>query len=577
MSILPNPTPLQRRILTETGNLVVIGGPGTGKTTVALAKAEEFVKHAKPECYQSVLFLSFSNAAVHRIREASRGSIPRHVLRKLTITTFHGLCYSILASHWRLIGLRKPFQLLPPEDEAILRSDLKEPALSSTLQHLEVEEGRVRFDRFAPLVVTLFERQPVIAAAYAKAFPLVIVDEYQDTSDEQETIVQFLGRNGQILYLGDPNQRIYDFVAGTRPDRLERTAARDGVSVVRLDVNHRNGATDIAQVGRAILEGVTRIPRPSSVHVWGFRDRSSQIRMLKRAIVKLEDDLTKILPPGTPTSIAIMARTNSYVQGLSTALLNTNDEWPSPFRHQVLINTDAVAIAWDAVMVLLEPDFDISHRTAEILRNAARLNRLKGDNESRIKQARKFEEWAELEEAGRLPRTARAAHELRSRIERFVESITGDPTIDCQVARDVFRQLPGNALDQLTAVLELRMPTGGISDLTGVLAERYLERGSYYGARQVAEAALLRERLELGSHTRSPRVLMTMHKSKGKQFDAVVIVDGHDRKDGNRLLYKDEQESRRLLHVAITRARFKAIILTKVYDPSPIIPRFFNE
>lgn len=145
---------------------------------------------------------------------------------------------------------------------------------------------------------------------------------------------------------------------------------------------------------------------------------------------------------------------------------------------------------------------------------------------------------------------------------------------DCGAAREVFRNLPGDNLDQVTAVLDLRMPTGGISDLAGALGEAQLDQGGYYGARAIAESALLKERMELGSYTGSPRVLMTMHKCKGKQFDAVIIVEGHH--NPNRLLLGDERESRRLLHVAITRAQVKTVILTLAYDRSPLIPTFVD-
>lgn len=573
MSILEEPTPLQRRVLETAGDLLVVGVPGTGKTTVALAKAEAFIEQTQLEDYQSVLFLSFSNAAVHRIREAARGGISRYALRRIETTTFHGLCYSILASHRRLVGLQKPFSLLPPEDEASLRSRLEEPDRSAEFRRLEVEEGKVRFDRFSTLTITLFDGQPLIAAAYGQAFPLVIVDEYQDTSDEQDEVVQLLTRGGQVIYLGDPDQRIYDYVPGTRPDRLDRTGRRAGVETIRLEVNHRSGGTDIAQLGRAVLRGERQVARPTCVHVRGFGNtRTSQVDVLKREIVRLEEFLARRLPAGTPKSIAIMARTNAHVQGLSSALLETNDRWQYPFRHQVLLSPEAVAIAWDAVMVIVEARMTTDQRTAEVLRSAARLNRLKVDVESRIRQAERLERWADDVDRGHLSGRAAAAHELRRRVDEFTASVTGDPASDCRAAREVLRGLPGDYLDQLTSVLDLRLPAGGIGDLSGALAESYLDRGAYQNARAISEAALLKERMELGSYSRAPRVLMTMHKCKGKQFHAVIIVDAHHRP--HRLLEGDVHESRRLLHVAITRASTRTVILTPTYRPCPILPRF---
>ncbi len=86
----------------------------------------------------------------------------------------------------------------------------------------------------------------------------------------------------------------------------------------------------------------------------------------------------------------------------------------------------------------------------------------------------------------------------------------------------------------------------------------------------------MREKLMGSDADGGGRLLMSMHKAKGKEFDAVVVVDGPSPRD--RLVLSDDSasaglpKSRRLLHMAITRARTRATILTPVWDRCAILP-----
>jgi DNA helicase-2/ATP-dependent DNA helicase PcrA len=89
----------QQEVLRADGHALVVGKPGTGKTTVALLKA---VKFATDNADGQVLFLSFSNSAVQRIRAASRLRIPRAIRARLEFNTFHGFAYDVMRSHAKL-------------------------------------------------------------------------------------------------------------------------------------------------------------------------------------------------------------------------------------------------------------------------------------------------------------------------------------------------------------------------------------------------------------------------------------------------------------------------------------------
>ena len=214
------PTDEQQAVLSSSDDLLIIGGAGSGKTTVALEKARRFASENELAPDQRVLFLSFSNTAVRRIQEAAGLALTKRDRRKIAVTTFHSFCHEVLGAHWRLAGLGAPFELLTPGAVAVMKtrlSDHEDPEAS--VLALE-KEGQVCFERYAPLVVALFDRVGTLRTAYASAYPLVVVDEYQDTANHEHDLVRRLAQHGQLICCGDPKQRIYDFRLGTVDDRL---------------------------------------------------------------------------------------------------------------------------------------------------------------------------------------------------------------------------------------------------------------------------------------------------------------------------------------------------------------------
>src|SRR2546426_2980064 len=93
----------RQRILAAEGHVLVIGGPGCGKTTIALAKAQKRIE-AGLAPGQSVLFLSFSRAAVSRVIEASKLQLPKELQKQLSIHTFHSFFWEMLKAHGYLLG-----------------------------------------------------------------------------------------------------------------------------------------------------------------------------------------------------------------------------------------------------------------------------------------------------------------------------------------------------------------------------------------------------------------------------------------------------------------------------------------
>ena len=78
----------RKRILSADGHMLVVGGPGSGKTTIALLKARRRVL-SRLDVAQTVLFLSFSNSAIRRIMESAGRILTSDIADRVEIKTYH--------------------------------------------------------------------------------------------------------------------------------------------------------------------------------------------------------------------------------------------------------------------------------------------------------------------------------------------------------------------------------------------------------------------------------------------------------------------------------------------------------
>lgn len=113
----------RKRILDEDGHMLVVGGPGSGKTTIALLKARRRVLE-QLNAGQKVLFLSFSNSAIRRIMESAGRILTDEVADHVEIKTYHSFAWEILTSHGYLTSSQRRMRILPAQDAAVRAAGL---------------------------------------------------------------------------------------------------------------------------------------------------------------------------------------------------------------------------------------------------------------------------------------------------------------------------------------------------------------------------------------------------------------------------------------------------------------------
>ncbi|WP_309238405.1 UvrD-helicase domain-containing protein [Actinoplanes aureus] len=250
----------RKAILAASGHLLIQGGPGCGKTTIALIKASEVLATLEPE--QRVLFLSFSRAAVRQISDRMRGTLTRTVRDRLEVRTFHSFFLELVRAHGPLLNGR-PSSFIAPDRERQLKADFAGDWAVET-ERLAHDEGRYVFDRLAATAANLLIAIAAVRMLYSDTYPLVIVDEFQDTNKDQWHAVRALSNASTIICLADPDQRIYEgFVPGVDEKRIDQAIEQLAPKPFDLSGdNHRSPGGGLLDYANAVLRNDPSQPSP---------------------------------------------------------------------------------------------------------------------------------------------------------------------------------------------------------------------------------------------------------------------------------------------------------------------------
>lgn len=558
---------VRQAILETPGHLLIRGGPGSGKTTIALVRASRELPALADE--QRVLFLSFSRAAVRQILDRGRGLLTRSDLRRLEVRTFHAFFLDVIRSHGRRLAGRPP-TFLTPDREWRRRSDF-EGDWPTEVNRMMTDEAVFTFDTFAPTVARLLQHSPTLRQLLSDRYPLVIVDEFQDTNDHQSAAVRALAEHSQLIFLADPDQRIYDHIPGVSPTRL--TELETDLTPTPFDLghdNHRSPQGGILEYANAVLLNAPADP-PDSVRTLTYRYDCADT--CHAATVRVREYLTAQL--GHAPTIAVLAADNQTIASLSRDLgaeRPFNGALLPAIDHHLAWDSDQVAGAAPTVASLLAwPRRDRTDEVSRTLTHAAdyfRIKYAKGTAGAR-QVVSKLERAVEALAEGRVPRAA-AATMLLQRWEEGLP-LTGRPFIDWRLALSTLSGQPDLAeIARFARLLPLNAPDDRMAVL---LRGAWDGEQVYTDAPEVLRVAIAEDLLTGSDALAASTHLMTMHKSKGKEFDAVVIVEGRHRA---RLLRPDsateaDGRARRLLRVALTRARL-LVVLVRPGDALPLTP-----
>lgn len=267
-------------IFTDAPRVIVEAPAGYGKTTTMISRIAYLYASGLIPNPKRVLGLTFSvNAALKIKRDVAEklpiligaSNNPTVINEKITVTNYHGFCKSVLRKYGYLITpqLRKDVNLfkaigeenvsdypelktlisreeircLQETDNTIKRGEMPTSEMIKNYLSLIVEKfiplDYITHNAVILMVIDIFSKYLQVKAFYQNYYPLIIVDEFQDTNCIAWALLKsIICEKSQLLFLGDPLQRIYGFI-GALPNIMQVAADEYSMEQISLSKNYR--------------------------------------------------------------------------------------------------------------------------------------------------------------------------------------------------------------------------------------------------------------------------------------------------------------------------------------------------
>ncbi len=599
------------------GPLLIIAGAGSGKTRVITFRIAYMLERGIPQ--SQILALTFTNKAAREMEGRVR-ELTALKLQNLTVSTFHAFGVQILRQDAERLGWRANFSIYDELDRSQL---IKETGreLGFTQDTFDaykigslfsgVKTGRrgwtgndeyrrlyeeyqaglklhnaVDFDDLIVLPVALFRGHPDVLDRYRARYRYLLVDEFQDTSEQQYELMRLLA-DGNVAVVGDDDQSIYSWRGASYENirRFERDfpAARE----IRLEQNYRSTETILAAANGVISHNTKRKDKA----LWSGKGSGKPIEVYFPENEAAEADFIAEAILGLCASerrryedFGVLVRANTQFRAIEEAFRGANIPYTVSGGTSFFERREIRDIL-SYLHVCANCDDDV--------------NLLRIINTPRRGIGRKA-----LEELNA------AANERRCSLWDAMQSLAAAPPPQAQLSfvgmseeadGDEARSAFGGFLSLITAQRAALLGGRGLSNKVRALVEEIGYLDFLAGEYQKSEKAVLfkfksiedlRKSLDAWEHnpdTPDPSLfawlsriallsrddlnddgnggkvnLMTIHASKGLEFPVVFIAGAEDGTIPHARALEENpdsvEEERRLFYVAITRARDKLFI-----------------
>jgi len=585
------------------GPLLIVAGAGTGKTTTLAARVTTLLdRGVRPE---RVLLLTFSRRAAREMLDRVERQGGHRDAGRVWGGTFHAVANRLLRLHGRALGLAPGFTVLDQADAAdvlnLLRDELGYAARErrfprkETLAQIhsrvvnagqkldtvidghypwcteDVEGIRAIFQAYTARKreqqtldyddLLLFWRALATSAStgpqVASMFAHILVDEYQDTNALQADILEAMrpadtGRN--LTVVGDDAQAIYGFRAATVRNILEFPMRFPGAAVVKLQRNYRS-TTPILELSNAVI---ALSPQRHEKSLW--TERTDGLPVTLQACVDDRDQADAVCRAvlaarerGTPLKEqAVLFRAAHHSDVLEVELLRRNIPFVK-YGGLKFLEAAHVKDAMSMLRVLENPHDEVAwFRVLQLPEGMGPAS------------ARRVMDAIGVRADAATPMVNFIDH----RLEVPKGAAEGIQALRSALAGCADEQVlpPGAQLERLRAYLEpvivqrYEAPASRLADIDqlALMARGYESRARFLAELTLDPPASTSDLAGPPLLDEDFLILSTIHSAKGLEWDAVHVIHATDGCIPSDMATGDDdelEEERRLLYVALTRAR----------------------
>ncbi len=600
------------------GPSVIVAGAGSGKTRVLTYKIAYLIEQGFPA--SSILALTFTNKAAGEMKERIMQIVGQSVARYLWAGTFHSVFLRILRQEVDAIGFLPDFTIYDTQDsKTLVKSIIKEMNLDEKVyspsgvynrisamknrlittsayranqdwvkddfhsgrQHfVDIfqtyctrcrEANAMDFDDILVYTFTLFKNNQEILEKYQKRFAFILVDEYQDTNIAQHQIINMLAAaHHRIAVVGDDAQSIYSFRGANIDNILYFQKSFEGCRIFKLEENYRSTQTIVEAANSLIAKNRFQIPKK----VYSNLPKGDKIRVMscftdRNEADTITDEIKNAVFRGKRYSdMVVLYRTNAQSRVLEDALRNNN----IPYRIYGGLSFYSRKEIKD---VLAYMRLVINHLDAESLRRVINYP-ARGIGEKSLSKLMSLAQSQHISplkfifEIDNLPNDFNAA--TKGKLKKFGDIIfsltevykTHDAYQTAEkiiIESGIMSELSSN--DDIENISRLE----NVRELLSAIHE-YCEQKRASGddnpslSEFLAEVSLLTDQDTDTEAERNKVTLMTIHSAKGLEFDYVFVAGLEEELFPSPMCQTEREieEERRLLYVAITRAKERCFL-----------------
>ncbi len=571
----------------QQGPLIIVAGAGSGKTRVLTHRIAYLIATGTPP--EAILGITFTNKAAREMRERVRALLFADAppsQREPLLTTFHALGVRILREYASLVGLPRTFTIADRADSLRLIKDiLKEVGAISSFEPRSVlgaisrskgdttslaayreqadtpfaslvvrvweryeealrRNGMVDFDDLLLLTYRLVATNAEVRASLQERWRHLHIDEFQDTNAVQYALVKLLvGPERNLCVVGDVDQNIYSWRGARIRYMLSFERDFPGARCIVLEENYRSTQTIVSAANSLIVHNYHRIPKQSRstnekgdpIFLFSATDEHEEASFVARTV-------KEALSRGRSASeFAVLYRANFQSRVLEEALLREGVPYHvvgTRFFDRKEVK-DVLAYARAA----LNP-----HATVDLARIANTPPRGIGKATLAALLAGREHTLS--------PRARNAVATLRATLQSIAQAIASQPA--SRAIRSILEESGYLAMLQGSNREEDRERLENLKELVS-LATEYDALPPPSGIEELLTYAALESDQDTLRAQREGVALMTVHAAKGLEFPEVFVVGLEEglfpSSAGLSDPSRDEEEERRLLYVAMTRAQ----------------------
>ena len=269
-------------VITTDGPILILAGPGSGKTRVITYKIAYLLENKKAKPWE-ILAITFTNKAAKEMKVRLEKLISEDI-RSMQISTFHSFGLKIIKENYDFFNLNSSFTILDePDSISVIKKIIKDMNLDDKIYNAKsikhkissaknelmdsktysiyaksdieknivkiyekyeeklIRNSSVDFDDLLMLPIKLFKKDKKALEHYQSKYKYIFIDEYQDTNEAQYKLSRMISaKYNNICVVGDESQSIYSWRGANFKNILNFEKDYENAKTILLEQNYRS-------------------------------------------------------------------------------------------------------------------------------------------------------------------------------------------------------------------------------------------------------------------------------------------------------------------------------------------------